>query len=85
MATPESIAAAVVRHVEAPTLPCPHCGGLARFADAPCARCEDGRVPACAACRAEPVDPLFAPACSGACRDAWSIEQKLEGLRGDAP
>jgi hypothetical protein len=62
------------------TIPCRHCGGLARFADAPCPACEDGTVPACVTCSVEPVDPLFAPACSGRCRDTWEVEQKLEQL-----
>ncbi len=55
---------------------CPDCAGLARIADAACPRCESGYLPACANCGAEPVDPMFAPACSGACRDAWEAKQR---------
>jgi hypothetical protein len=64
------------------TIRCPKCGGLTRFADGPCDRCmETGTVPACAACWVEPVDPLFAPACSGHCRETWETQQKLQQLR----
>lgn len=55
---------------------CSYCGGQARIADAPCEHCEDGFVQACANCQSEPVDPLFAPACSGACREEWEAKQK---------
>lgn len=67
--------------MSAARVPCPLCAGRARLADAPCPRCEDGTVPACAVCSVEPVDPLFAPACSGDCREAWNTRQRLQQLR----
>jgi hypothetical protein len=63
------------------TLKCPWCGGLTRLADHPCPHCLEGEVAACAACGVEPVDPLFAPACSGTCRETWDAQQKLEQLQ----
>ncbi len=64
------------------TVRCPACGGMTRFADAPCERCgETGVVPACATCEAEPQDPLFAPCCSGACREAWERRQRAPVVR----
>lgn len=58
------------------TIRCPHCVGLGRMSDAPCSRCDgEGTVLACASCGEEPIDPLFAPACSGTCREAWERSQ----------
>ncbi len=55
---------------------CPRCGGLTRFTDAPCEGCsETGHVLACVQCRQEPIDPMFAPACSAACRGLWERSQ----------
>lgn len=63
-------------------LKCTACGGLTRLADHPCDTCQEtGTVPACAACEVEPVDPLFAPCCSGTCRETWDAQQKLEQLQ----
>ncbi|HEY6005349.1 MAG TPA: hypothetical protein VIV57_20890 [Anaeromyxobacter sp.] len=60
---------------------CPDCRGL----DAPpmpCERCEGlGTLPACADCSVEPVDPMFAPCCSGVCRDRWAAKQALLDLK----
>lgn len=57
---------------------CGLCCGLGRVADAPCRMCLGaGSVLACAQCGVEPVDAMFAPACSGNCRDLWEIEQRL--------
>lgn len=62
-----------------PTVRCPLCAGLARVADAPCRMCaETGSVAACLACELEPVDPMFAPACSSTCREAWEARQRLD-------
>jgi hypothetical protein len=63
--------------VEIPRLVrCPDCGGQARIADAPCPRCESGYLPACLNCQSEPRDALFAPCCSGACRDEWEAKER---------
>jgi len=67
-----------------PRVRCRFCGGLARLADAPCPHCEEGFVPGCATCGVEPVDPMFAPACSGTCRETWETRQRL-AKAGTAP
>lgn len=55
---------------------CPSCQGLGRTGDAMCDRCEaTGLLPACLNCGIEPRDPLFAPCCSGACRDVWETKE----------
>lgn len=66
----------------APTLPCPVCGGMTRFADAPCLHCgETGKVPACAWCAIDVVDPMFAPACSSLCRESWETHERHQQLQ----
>jgi hypothetical protein len=61
---------------------CERCAGYGRLADHPCTSCDGtGLVEACVTCESAPRDPLFAPACSGRCRDAWEIEQRLGRLR----
>ncbi len=40
-------------------------------------------TPQCASCEVEPVDPMWAPACSSTCREAWEIAQRLAKLRAD--
>ena len=70
-----------------PGAPCPKCGGLARIADAPCDHpgCEAGYVPVCLNCGVEPRDPLFAPLCSSACRDAWQVKEAKARLELGLP
>lgn len=63
--------------VEVPRLVrCPYCRGDAIVDGEPCSRCEAGYLPTCANCGAEPVDALFAPACSGTCREEWEAKQR---------
>ena len=61
----------------APLARCRRCDGLGRVPDAPCDDCNaSGYLPACLNCAAEPRDPLFAPCCSGACREEWEAKEK---------
>ena len=63
---------------------CPGCGGYARVADQRCTYpgCDAGYVPACFNCESEAVDPLQAPFCSGACREAWEAKDGRSGRGG---
>lgn len=59
---------------------CSACGGRGRIADAPCAACKDGYLPACLNCASEPRDYRFSPCCSPACAEQWAIKEKRARL-----
>lgn len=65
---------------------CEKCGTLGRRCDHPCEACDgSGFVEACLNCNDSPRDPLFAPACSGACRDAWEAKEARARLELGLP